>query len=62
MKRLYRSRHDRVVAGLCGGLGEYLEVDPNLVRIAVVLLTLSTGIIPGLITYLVAWAIVPSKQ
>lgn len=59
MTRFYRSRDDRKLAGVCGGLGEMLDVDPNLVRIAFVLLTLVTGIFPTVIAYIVAWALVP---
>ncbi len=47
--------------GVCAGLGEYLEVDPTLIRLAFVLLALVTGIVPVLIFYLIAWIIVPAK-
>jgi len=59
VERLYRSKRDRVLAGVCGGLGEYFDVDPHLVRLGVLLLTLATGILPVGITYLVAWMILP---
>jgi phage shock protein C len=60
MKRLYRSKKDRMIAGVCGGLGEYLEVDPTIVRLLWVVVTLvSLGV--GLIAYLIAWIIVPEK-
>jgi phage shock protein C len=49
---LRRSREDRVIAGVCGGLGRYLEVDPVLLRIALVILTVSGGL--GVLLYLVA--------
>jgi phage shock protein C len=42
-KRLYRSRRDRMLAGICGGLGEYFDLDPTLIRVATVLLFLVTG-------------------
>ena len=42
-KRLYRSRKDKMLAGICGGLAEYFAVDPSLVRIACVLLCLYAG-------------------
>jgi len=59
-KRLYRSSTNKVVGGVCGGLGAYLEVDPVLIRIIAVLLTLGHGI--GLIAYIVAWIIMPKQS
>ncbi len=61
VKRLYRSSRDRKLAGVCGGLGEYFGVDPNLVRLLVFLLALSTGVIPVLITYAAAWLTLPEE-
>jgi phage shock protein C len=57
--RLYRSRTDRVVAGVCAGVAEYLGADATLVRLATVLLVLVTGLVPGLVLYLVAAILVP---
>ena len=58
-KRLYRSRSERMIAGVCGGVAEYFGVDPTLVRI----LALATFLIPGsgVIAYLIAWVIVPEE-
>lgn len=56
-KRLYRSRTDRKIAGVCGGLADYLGVDANLVRILAVLSILLPG--PQVLAYLVAWLLVP---
>jgi len=61
MKRLYRSRDERIVAGICGGIGEYASVDPTLVRLGVLLATVFTAVFPMLIAYLIAWAIVPER-
>ena len=58
-KRLYRSREETQVAGLCGGLGVYFEVDPVLVRLLFVIATLLTGVVPGVFAYLIGWLIVP---
>jgi phage shock protein C len=55
--RLYRSRSDRMLSGVCGGLGQYLGIDPTLVRLLFVLLTLGQGI--GVLVYLALWLIVP---
>ena len=56
-KRLYRSRKDRQIAGVCGGVADYLSIDPTLVRLAFALLTLAGG--PGLVLYIVLAAILP---
>jgi len=61
MKRLYRSETDKKIAGICGGIGENLDVDPTIVRLIAVVLTFATGIIPFLIGYVIAWWIVPTR-
>lgn len=58
MKRLYRSRTDSKIGGVCGGLAEYFKIDPTIVRIIFVLLLLPGGF-PGLVPYLLIWIIVP---
>jgi phage shock protein C len=58
-KRLYRSRSDRMIAGVCGGLGEYLGVDPVWLRLFFVLLLFATGF--GFWAYLILWIIVPEE-
>lgn len=60
MKRLYRSRSDSKIAGVCGGLAEYFKIDPTIIRIIFVLLLLPGGF-PGLIPYILMWIIVPVK-
>jgi len=57
VKRLYRSRRDTVIAGVCGGLAEYFDVDPSLIRLAVLVTIFLGG--AGVVVYLVAWLIVP---
>lgn len=57
-KRLYRSTKDRMIAGVCGGIAEYFNIDPTIVRVIAVLLLLPGGF-PGLVPYLVLWIIVP---
>jgi phage shock protein PspC (stress-responsive transcriptional regulator) len=60
MKRLYRSRKERILGGICGGLGEHLDVDPTIIRlvwVVVTLLSLGTGIL----VYGIAWIIVPES-
>ena len=60
-KRLYRSRSERMIGGICGGLGEYFNVDPTLVRLIAVVIILITGILPGILAYLIAWVIIPER-
>lgn len=60
MKKLYRSRTDTKIAGVCGGLAEYFAIDVTIVRIVFVLLLLPGGL-PGFIPYIVLWIIVPLK-
>jgi phage shock protein C len=57
---LRRSRTDRVIGGVCGGLGRYLGVDPLLMRIAAVALALSGG--AGVLAYLIAWVVIPEAR
>lgn len=58
-KRLYRSRTDKQISGICGGVADYLGVDPTIVRIVWLLLTLAGG--PGLILYIVMAFVVPEE-
>jgi len=58
-KRLYRSRKDRVIGGVCGGLGGYLSVDPVIVRIIWLATVLLGG--TGVLAYLIAWILIPES-
>ena len=59
IKRLYRSREDKIVAGVCGGLGKYFGVDPVLIRVLWVLFSLVYG--SGLVAYSILWMIIPKE-
>lgn len=59
-KRLYKSRTDRMIAGVCGGLAEYFDVDPVLVRLLFVLLGFLTGI--GFLIYPILWIVMPEQS
>lgn len=59
--RLYRSATDRVFSGLCGGMAEYFDLDPSLVRLAWVVLDVLTGIFPLLVVYVVMAMVVPEE-
>ena len=61
MKRLYRSDSNKVFAGIFGGLGEYFEVDPVMLRLGFVFLVICTAFVPGIIAYILAAFIVPKK-
>lgn len=61
MKKLHRSRTDRKIAGVCGGLGEYLDVDATIIRLCAVVFGIATGIFPFLIGYIIAWFVVPER-
>jgi phage shock protein C len=59
-KRLYRSLDNRKIAGVCGGLGEYFDIDPTMVRLAWVIFTLVGG--AGLLGYIIAWIVMPEQK
>lgn len=58
-KRLYRSEKDKVFAGICGGLGEFFNVDATALRLVWLLVVVFTGIFPGVIVYILAVFIIP---
>lgn len=58
-RRLYRSRTDRKLAGVCGGLAQYFNTDATLLRVLFVVLALLGG--PGLVIYLLMWILVPEE-
>ena len=62
MRKLYRSKSDCRLAGVLGGLAEYFEVDPTLIRLAYVIFTVTTGLVPGLLGYLLAILIIPKER
>jgi phage shock protein C len=66
-KRVYRSKNDKIIAGVCGGIAEYFNVDPVLIRIITVLLffawivLLPYNILFGLFPYIITWIIIPKN-
>lgn len=56
-KKLYRSRNNRWIAGVCGGIAEYFNIDPIVVRILAILVFHI-----GLLAYILLWIIIPEKQ
>ena len=59
-KKLYRSKKHRMIAGVCGGIGEYFDIDPTIVRLVWALLSLAS-IGGGILAYIIAWIIIPEK-
>lgn len=59
-KNLYRSEESRIIAGVAGGMGEYFEIDPTIVRLIFVLVTIFGG--SGILVYLLLWIFIPSKS
>lgn len=59
IKRLYRSRTDRKLAGVCGGMGEYFNIDPVIIRLLWVMFTLMGG--SGLVAYILAIILIPNQ-
>lgn len=59
IKKLYRSKKNRVIAGVCGGIGEYFEVDPTIIRLAWILFAFSGA---GILAYIIAFLIIPEKN
>lgn len=61
-KKLYRSKTDRMISGICGGLGEYTSVDPTVIRLIGVLIVLCTGIFPGVLAYIICTFVIPEAK
>ncbi len=61
-KKLYRSSKQRMIAGVCGGLAEYFDVDVNIMRLLFVAIGLVSVLFPMVIFYIIAWIIVPEKE
>jgi phage shock protein C len=59
MKKLYRSSN-RILAGVCGGIAEYLNVDPTLIRVIYAVLSMFTAAFPGLLLYIILMILMPN--
>ncbi len=60
-KRLLRSKTNRMIAGVCGGIGEYFDTDPNLIRVIWIVITVLSGFFPGILAYILVWLIIPES-
>ncbi len=61
-KKLYLSNDDKKLSGVCGGIAEYLQIDSTVIRLSWVLITLVTGIIPGIVAYIIAAVVMPKRD
>jgi phage shock protein PspC (stress-responsive transcriptional regulator) len=61
-KRLTRSSKDKMLAGICGGIAEYMVVDPTIIRLVFALATFFTVVFPGVFIYLIMWIVVPKDR
>lgn len=61
-KPLRRSRSNRMIAGVLGGLGEHYEIDPTKLRIVFVLISIFSAAFPGILVYLVLWFLIPEND
>lgn len=59
MKKLYRDFSGKKIAGVCGGIGKYLEVDPTIIRIVFLVLAVLYGC--GVLAYIIMWAVIPKE-
>lgn len=61
-RKLRRSVSDRWLAGVCGGLADYMGLDPTAVRVGFVLLSILSAAFPGILVYLIMWLLVPEQE
>ena len=59
---LIRTKRNKVIAGVCGGLANWLGWDPTLVRVAYVLLSILSAAFPGILVYIILWIVMPSER
>jgi phage shock protein C len=62
MKKLYRSNKEKMLGGVCGGLAEYFKLDPTVVRLAYVLLSIISVAFPGILVYIIMWIVIPQRN
>lgn len=59
---LHRSRRYRMIAGVCGGIAEWLDWSPTLVRILFVVISILSAAFPGILAYIILWLVMPEKS
>jgi phage shock protein C len=60
--RLHRSSRDKIIAGVCGGIAEWLDWDPTIVRLTYVLVSILSAAFPGVLVYLILWLVTPLAE
>ena len=61
MKRLYKSKTDKMVSGVCGGIASYLNIDPTIVRVVWALVSVFSAAVPGLLVYIICEVVIPDE-
>jgi phage shock protein C len=61
-KRMVRSSNDKKLGGVCAGIADYLDTDPTVIRVAYIVLSVFTGVFPGIIVYFILWVIMPEGE
>jgi len=60
-KKLYRSLTQKMMAGVCGGLAEYFDIDVSIIRLIFIAIALASALIPMFIFYIIAWIVIPTQ-
>lgn len=61
MKRLYKSKTDKMVSGVCGGIASYLNIDSTIVRVVWALVSVFSAAVPGLLVYIICAVVIPDE-
>jgi len=61
MRKMYKSEDNKIVSGVIGGVGEFFDIDPTVLRLLYLLITIFTGLIPGIVAYILAVIIMPKE-
>lgn len=61
MRKLYKSDNDKILAGVIGGVGEYTDIDPTVLRLAFIILAIMTAVAPAVIGYIIAVLVIPGR-
>lgn len=62
MKQLRRSRRNRMIGGVCGGIAEYFDMDPTMVRLLYVIASVISVAFPGILVYIIMWIVMPEAE
>jgi phage shock protein PspC (stress-responsive transcriptional regulator) len=62
MKKLHLSKNNKIIGGVCGGLAEYFNFDPTIIRLIWLIVVILSGFFPGIFIYLVCWLIMPQQK